>query len=235
MIFHKDPIAYDAWIDQPDIDETILAFAVSEKIPLLMAIVHPLHQDDNCKNTALIAKQFIQDRFLQLDTWLPHKNFSWTKELSEKMTEIKGWLIPKAPSSFSAISQMIWLNWIIVVHPRTAFLLSIGEIHTHLLRRREWQSWSEIPVDYAESDTFSTPDKADDLPSINVRQCPLYHGDMLLMAHQSDSIQFSLCLNRKDVCTSTKFAKETVDRMNRQMDELQLTKPAQSTGLIQVL
>lgn len=235
MIFRKQPYLFDAWLDSTEEDESLLAFAVHEKIPLTLAIAHPQYPDRISQTTAMIGKQFIQDRFLQFDSWLPHETFSWTKQLSDKMAEIKGWLTPREPSPYSAISQMIWLNWVIVVHPGTAFLLSVGEIHTHLFRRREWQSWHEIPVDFAESDVFSTPGKADSLPSISVRQCPLYRGDILLMAHQANLIRVALCLNQKDISSGTQFAAETEDRMNHQNAELHLNKPAQSIGLIKVL
>jgi len=235
MIFHKDPIAYDASVDQSDLDETLLAFAVSDKIPLTLAVVHPLQPDNASKTAAAICKQFIQDRFLQFNTWLPHHSFSWSVELAKQLLEIKQWLLPKEETLYNSISQMIWLNWFVVVHPRTAFLLSIGEIHTHLLRQREWQSWWEVPVDFSAKDDIGSHLKTSDLPSINVRQMYLRHGDILLIANQSDPLQFALNISQKDCFSKTEFAKATMDRMNQQIDQLHLTKPQQSIGLVQVL
>jgi len=182
-----------------------------------------------------VCKQFIQDRFLQFSTWMPHRSFSWSDELAKQLSEIKQWVMPKEKTPYKAISQMIWMNWLIVVHPRTAFMLSIGEIHAHLLRQKEWQSWWEVPVDYAVTDVFSGSPRPDELPSISLRQVTLYHGDRILMADQIDSLKFALCLNRKDVKAGQDVAKETLDDLNRQMDHLHLTKPRQSVGLLQVL
>lgn len=235
MIFHKDPIAYDAWIYQPELDETLLAFAVSEKIPLTLAMAHPLHHDDVSTTTAVICKQFIQDRFLQFSTWMPNQPFSWSEELSKQLSEIKQWVMPKDATLYQSIGQMIWMNWLIVVHPRKAFLLSIGEIHTHLLRQREWQSWWEVPVDFAVSDGFTGSPRQDELPTISLRQISLFHGDKILMADHSESLQFALCLNRNDAPGKQDIARKTMEDMIRQMDQLHLTSPKQSIGFMQVL
>lgn len=235
MIFHKDPIAYDAWVDQPDLDETLLAFAVTDKIPVTLAIAHPLQSDHASKTTAAICKQFIQDRFLQVSTWMPNHSFSWSGELSKQLSEIKQWVMPKDTTLYQSIGQMVWLNWIIVVHPRTAYLLSIGQIHTHLLRQREWQSWWEVPVDFAVSDGFTGSPRPDELPTISLRQINLLHGDKIIIADQSESLQFALCLNRKDAPVMQDIARKTIEEMVQQMNQLHLTLPKQSIGFLQVL
>lgn len=235
MIFYKDPITYDARIDQPDIDETLLAFAVTEKIQLILAVAHPLQSDQASEAAAAVCKEFIQDRFLQFSTWMPGRSFSWIEVLKKHIAELKHWIYAKEETQYDSISKMIWFNWFIVIHPRTAFLISIGDIHTHLLRHREWQSFWEIPVDFSLSDTFAANHNTKTLPSIALRQLTLQHGDTVLMANKEDSIKFALCLQRKEYVEAKDMVQHKLKEIKNHLEQLHLPNPAQSIGLIQVL
>lgn len=234
MIFHKKPLLLDAWIESCSEDEALLAFAVHEKIPLTMAISHPLHLDITSKTAACISKQFIQDRFLLFSGWMPQRSFSWSKVLSKLLLEIKSWLMPKELTPYQAISEMVWLNWLVIVHPQTAYLISIGENHTHLFRRREWRSFCEVPVDSSDSDFFLSPVEANQLPSLCLRQIALHPGDVLIMANDIGSIQTASGSNQKDVLTQQQNAKQTLNLIHQQFELLHLTNPNQSVGIVQV-
>lgn len=223
MIFRKQPYLFDAWLDSAEEDESLLAFAVHDKIPLILAIAHPHHPDSISQTAATICKQFIQDRFLQFSSWMSQKPFSWSEALSKQLLEIKQWLIPKEKTDYQAISQLIWFNWLVMVHPRTAFLISIGEMHTYLLRHGEWQSLREIPVDSSDSDFFLSPEASSQLPSMCLRQIALNQGDILIIANDIELIQKTFGSNQKGVF------------MQQQFDQLHhLSKSKQSTGMIQV-
>jgi len=235
MIFRKQPLTLDAWIDASSDDESLLAFAVHEKIPLTLAIAHPHHSERISQTAATICKQFIQDRFLQFSSWMSKNPFSWSEALSKHLLEIKQWLIPKEETDYQAISQMIWLNWLVVVYPQTAFLISIGENHTHLFRRGEWQSLWEIPVDSSDSDYFLSSEKVNQLPSLCLRQFALHQGDIIMIGKDVESIRQTYSTNQKDTIMAQQNAKQTLDTIYQYFNQLHpLSKSKQSVGMVQV-